>query len=205
MSRVIIGRTTDRTRGYTTPTSSEEKCIYFHDRFIKHGLSIKENRAICSKTDSTTYCDYYKLVNGIPFCQRYWYGPIYEETDLIPIPHLQKRNEMGALLFYEDDGQTITYNKTDKPVVVPIYEAIPLFFTGDESEKEQLMFSPPDSDSFAPAYWEFTNEGTNMVEYDTGYPAYIWGNKEFYSSQYIDTHEKIFSTRGNTLGWQTPN
>ena len=200
-----IGRTTNRTLGFLTPTPSDELCPYFHHRFIRHGVALPENRAICDKEDLGLLCDYYKNVNGIPFCMRYWYGPKYELTDLIRTPFVQKKTDTGALLFYEIDGVTETTAYTAHPVLIPIYDARPLKYGRDDWEKEQRMEWLPDpitgKEELLPAFWEYTQFEPKLVAHDTGYPAYKWGNMEFYSMQYEDTHEKRFFSNGGQLGW----
>lgn len=200
--KVRIGRTTNRTLGFTTPTVSDELCPHFNQRFIRHGVALKENRAICDKHFSDAPCDYQRYVDGIPFCLRYWYGPKYEIVDLIRIPYAQKRDEGGRLLFYEIDGVTETTNYTAHPVSVPIHEAYPLKFTKEGSEAEQETGIIPPSKDEMPLFWLYQNgQEPQKVDYDTGYPVLKYGNMQFYSSQYEDTHEKRFYATGGRLGW----
>ncbi len=199
---VRIGRTTNRTLGFTTPTVSDEPCPHFNQRFVRHGVGLPENRAICDKTLANAPCDYQRVVDGIPFCLRYWYGPRYEITDLVRIPYVQKRNDKGSLVFYESDGVTETINYTAHPVLIPVHEAYPLKFTKTGAEAEQEIGVIPPSTAQVPLFWKYENGAPpEKVDYDTGFPVLKFGNMEFYSSQYEDTHEKRFYPSGGRLGW----
>lgn len=159
---VRIGRTTNRQLGFITPTPSDSKCPYFYERFIRHGVFIKENRAICELHNPNVICDYKHITtDGIPFCLRYWYGPKYEIVDEINEPTVHKVDDNGNLLYYEADGVTETRSVTSKPVVLPVSQAYPIDYVVNSNEP----------------------------------------NIQFFSTQYEDTHEKIFGTNGNRLGW----
>lgn len=196
---VRIGRTTNRTLGFTTPTASDEKCPYFHDRFVRHGVALPEARAICELNDTNLLCDYRKMVNGFPMCMRYWYGPRYELTDLIRTPYVQKRSPQGALLYYEIDGVTETINTTTRRVMIPVHEANPLVYNGLPQHDVQMDYLF--AGEMKPAWWLFTQYEPELVDYDTGFPAMKYGNMQFYSTQYEDTHEKRFFSNGGQLGW----
>lgn len=155
---VRIGRTTNRQLGFLTPSASDTKCPYFADRFVRHGVATKENRAICEKANDGVICDYQKNYQGIPMCLRYWYGPRYEIVDEIEEPYVQKRNNAGQVLFFESDGVTETTVNTGHPIYVL------------HSVDRPLDYVSPD-------------------------------NPQFYSTQYEDTHEKIFGINNNVLGW----
>ena len=196
---VRIGRTTDRTLGFITPTASDEKCPHFHDRFIRHGVALPESRAMCDLEDTNLLCDYRRLVDGIPMCMRYWYGPQYELVDLIRIPEVQKKNDQGALLFYEIDGVTETTQTTTRKVMIPVHEAYPFVYNGQAEANVQI--NQYFDKKLKPAYWLISQNGPQVVDYDTGYPMMKYGNMQFYSSQYEDTHEKRFFSNGGRLGW----
>lgn len=196
---VRIGRTTNRTLGFTTPTASDEKCPHFHDRFIRHGIAIPEARAICELKDTNLLCDYRKIVSGIPMCMRYWYGPDYELRDLIRTPYIQKRTEQGALLYYDVDGVTETVNTTTRPVMIPVHDANPIVYDGLPEHDVQMDYLF--GGEMKPAWWLFTQYEPQLVDYDTGFPAMKYGNMQFYTTQYEDTHEKRFFSNGGVLGW----
>lgn len=196
---VRMGRTTDRTLGFTTPTASDEKCPSFHDRFIRHGVALPETRAMCDLEDTNLLCDYRRVVDGIPMCMRYWYGPHYELVDLIRIPQVQKKNAQGALLFYEIDGVTETTQTTTRKVMIPVHEAYPFVYNGKAVDNVQIMQKFGNDNK--PVFWLISENGTKAVETDTGYPAMRYGNMQFYSTQYEDTHEKRFFSNGGRLGW----
>lgn len=199
---VRIGRTTDRTLGFIAPTVSDELCPHFHKRFIRHGVALPENRAICEKKDIGTFCDYLKEVDGIPFCMRYWYGPKYDIVDLVRTPYIQIRNDKGSLLYYELDGVTETTNFTAHPVMRPVHEANPLIFTKEGSEAEQETTILPGETEPKPLFWKHVNgEQPVKTTEDTGYPVQKYGNMEFYSDQFVDTHEKRYRINDNVLGW----
>lgn len=197
--KVRIGRTTNRTLGFTTPTVSDEKCPYFYDRFIRHGVALPEARAVCELENTSLLCDYRKLVNGIPMCMRYWYGPKYELTDLIRTPYIQKKNDKGALLFYEIDGVTETTQATTRKVMIPVHEAHQFTYNGPAQHDEQITYFF--GGVMKPAFWSFEQYEPEIVDYDTGFPVMKYGNMQFYSTQYEDTHEKRFFANGGQLGW----
>lgn len=86
MSRVKIGGSTNRQKGFRTPTPSESQCDYFEERFIGWG-KMNERKAICEHPSphQMASCDYLHVTqDGTPLCLRYWYGPAYEEQKIDP-------------------------------------------------------------------------------------------------------------------------
>lgn len=193
---VRIGRTTNRQLGFITPSASEQKCDFFSERFIRHGSALKENRAICEKHNNGVICDYQKQVGGVPFCLRYWYGPLYEIVDELAItPYEQKVDANGNYLYYETDGITETITYTSRKVMVTISEKYPIQYLKDAMEQEKdttgkLLF------------WDLSQTPAIKTEDDTGVPVLLPNSaKEFYSTHYEDTHEKRFGVIGNRMGW----
>lgn len=193
---VRIGRTTNRQLGFITPSASDEKCEFFKDRFIRHGSALKENRAICEKKNNGIICDYQKEIGGVPFCLRYWYGPQYEIVDELPHePYEQKVDAGRNLLYYAADGVTETTAWTPLKVMIPLSEMYPIKYVKDNLDQKKTMLG-------IPLFWD--RSGIHPVEtiVDTGEPVLMPNSAlQFYSTQYEDTHEKIFSVRGNVLGW----
>lgn len=190
---VRIGRTTNRQLGFLTPSASDTKCDYFQERFVRHGVAIKENRAVCEKANSGIICDYQKEVNGLPMCLRYWYGPKYEIVDEIDEPYVQKTNAVGQLLFFEADGVTETSMNTGHPILVPLSENRPIPYV--EASKYQEVDSTK-----SPLYWDNSTppKKTRAV---TSKPVWAYESPQFYSEQYEDSHEKIFGINDGRLGW----
>ena len=85
MSKVKIGGSTNRQKGFRTPTPSESQCDYFEERFIGWGR-MNERKAICEHPDPHHMpCDYLHVTqDGTPLCLRYWYGPEYEIKEFDP-------------------------------------------------------------------------------------------------------------------------
>lgn len=191
---VRIGRTTNRQLGFITPSPSESKCDYFNHRFIRHGVALKENRAICDKTDENVICDYRKMMpDGTPFCLRYWYGPLYEIVDEVDVPLVQKRDERGRPINLTSDGEE-TLELTGRPAYMLVSEQHPIPYIVDSEFHEH-------NDEDKPLYWDLSVTPAVKTTTDTGTPVILRKEKEFYSMQYEDTHEKIFGVNGNRLGW----
>lgn len=170
MPKIKMGRTTNRQKGYFTPTPTETKCLHFNERFIGWGI-MNEKRAICDAPNGVG-CDYRHITSdGTPICLRYWYGPQYEETDVLNPVVVQKKDNNGNLLYYENDGVTETTAVTPTKVMIPLTEQKPIPYI------QNTMALNPDTGNLEPTH------------------------PEFYSKQYQDTHEKMFGVNDNKLGW----
>lgn len=199
--RAKMNHTLDRDGAYKfrTPTESDRKCDYFEEHFIEVG-AMRERRAICDMHEERQNCDYlYTLEDGTPLCLRYWYGPFYEK-DVAPLPpkEVQKRNDIGALLYWQDDGTGIkveTTTVTDEPVMVLLHDQYPVPYVVANMEPEL-------DDSGSPLYWDRSVDPAVKTTTDTGEPVMLKKQDEWYSTQYIDTHGKVFSTQANQLGWR---
>lgn len=162
-------RSTDRTKGYMTPTESDYQCPHFQQRFIGWG-EMNEKRAICEKDDANTTCDYrYMTRDGTPLCLRYWYGPKYEITDEIEMVYVQKQDANGNLLYRAADDSETT-DVTDRRVMIPLSEERPVPYI------QNTMAENPDTGEMEPTH------------------------PEFFSTQYEDTHEKIYDINDD-IGW----
>lgn len=172
MPKVKIGRTTDRQKNFSTPTTSETKCPYFYERFIGWGV-MNEKRAVCGLvTIGTIDCDYrHATTDGTLLCLRYWYGPEYEPVYLLDPVYVQKQDIDGNFLYYEADGITETIVITNKQVMVDLTSYLPVPYI----ENTKVM------------------DPTTMIATSP--------HPEFYSQQYQDTHGKVFGINGNELGW----
>jgi hypothetical protein len=191
---VRIGRTTNRQLGFITPTPADSRCSYFEERFIRHGSALKENRAICEKEDGNVLCDYRKVVDGTPFCLRYWYGPKYEIVDEKPEPYVQKKDQYGRKLYLEADGVTETTTPTPLRAVQLLSEQRPIQYVEDGKSQ-----ATDDNDNLL--YWDKTVDPPVQTTTQTEYPVWVYESPQFYSKQYEDSHEKIFGINGNRLGW----
>ena len=201
---VRINGSLNRQREFRTPTETENKCEHFYERFIGWG-TWNERRAICDAQDtSSLICDYRHVTkDGTPICLRYWYGPQYEIVDEIEEPYVQKQDDRGNLLYYDEDFNETT-KKTDHPVMLPLTELRPIPYL--EAHKEHKK----DEDGNE-LYWDTTvtpkKETTESQGYDkdgnlvTFKPVYVYTKPHFFSKQYIDTHGKIFGHKDNKLGW----
>ena len=130
---------------------------------------------------------------------RYWYGPHIELKDLIKPPLVQKRNEAGQPIFYEADGVTETIMLTSTPVMLLLHEQYPIEDT--VTPKKQLA-----DDVGNLLYWDYTTELEPKLSVDvTNFPAYEHRHMQFYSKQYIDTHNRKLGVGGNQLDWKNTN
>lgn len=191
--RVKINHTLDRDKAWATPTDPDDKCPYFHQRFIGHGV-MNERRAICGSDDPNIACDYqHTLEDGTPFCLRYWYGPMYEVQQEVPEPQVQKKSPAGSFLYYDENGEETT-TPTTRPVLLPVtkHQVIPYLEktkVQERNQQDQLLF------------WDESVTPMAKTTIDTGVPVMINTKPDFFSSQHEDTHGKIFDVIGNRLGW----
>lgn len=201
--KVNINGTLNRQGFIITPTTIDSPCPHFKERFIGWGVR-NERRAICESKDPNLACDYkYVTKDGTPLCLRYWYGPRFEITDEIDEPYIQRTDEYGRPLYYDEEGNE-THHVTDRAIWVLISEENPVPYLAKYTVQEK------DTDD-KPLFWDSTVDpeektteisGTdaegNLIAFE---PVLICLKPHFFSKQYMDTHGKIFGHKDNVLGW----
>lgn len=130
MTKVKIGRTTNRQRGYRTPTPADSKCDHFEERFIGWGAR-NDRTAICEHPDPHHMpCDYLHVTqDGTPLCLRYWYGPGYEVQESEP-----PSKELKPVPYIEDSMQDDPNHPGDK---IPTH---PQFFSKQYEDTHEKIF-----------------------------------------------------------------
>lgn len=173
MSKVRMTRTLNRNRGLQSPTEADRLCPFFKERFFQWGSMDKVG---CCELDPVTYPD-------VKCNYRYQFSD--ESTDpptvLDPTP-ICLRYDYTPFEIIEDGVAPTTPLQP-----IPYVENSPLVQETDPLGQ--------------PLYWDNSVNPPVKTTIVTPDPVMVHEKKEWFSKQYVDTHQKKFGIRNNQLGW----